>query len=397
MTHRLKLFYLYRFLGESFFFVPALWPFLESRGLAPAEILLLNSFFCVVVVVFEVPTGALADRIGRRPAMMLGSLAMAVACLTYYVSSSFAAFAAAEALLALGLTLMSGADSAYLYDGLADDDRASEYARREGTASGFKHAGYAIACAAGGLLARIDLALPYLVTAATCAAAFVAACFLREPSHVRRARGGPRVRAAVSLVVRSDRLRYLIAYSALVFCLVRVGLYLYQPALRQAGYDVASVGLILGGLHMLAAWTSHRSGGVRATVGEHALMTILPLILAAGYLVLSQAAAWWCVTVLVLQAAANGVYSPLVKDLMQREIPDSRVRATVLSVESMARRVAFGLFTPLVAAAFGAGGLPGALLASGAAGLAGTILLIGLRRREPREVARAEVAIEPPS
>lgn len=381
MARSLRLFYLYRLLGEAFFFVPALWPFLESRGLGAGEILLLNTVFCAAVVLLEVPTGAFADRFGRRTSMMAGSLVMAAACLLAVASSSFVGFAAAEALLGLGLTLASGADSAYLYDGLAEADRVYEYARREGTASGLKHAGFAVACAAGGLLARVDLRLPYLATAAACLAAFVVAWRLDEPRRVRRARESVRVSRALVLAAAGERLRWAILYSALLFCLVRVGLYLYQPTLRSAGYGVAAVGFILGGLHALSAWASHRSGRLRARMGETSLLAWLPAVVACGYLVLSHGAAWWCVAVLALQAVADGVYSPVVKDLLQREITDSRVRATILSVESMVRRVAFGLFTPLLGAAFAAGaGLGGALLITGGAGLVGTVVLFALRR-----------------
>ncbi len=49
-----------------------------------------------------------------------------------------------------------------------------------------------------------------------------------------------------------------------------------------------------------------------------------------------------------LQYMVSGVYSPLSKELLNREIEDSSHRATILSVESMARRLAFGLFAPLV-------------------------------------------------
>ena len=63
------------------------------------------------------------------------------------------------------MALCSGADSAYLFDLLLEHDRAHEYSRRESAASAWHLMGSAIAFAGGGVLAQIDLALPYLVTA----------------------------------------------------------------------------------------------------------------------------------------------------------------------------------------------------------------------------------------
>src|SRR5438045_2765616 len=116
MRRDLRLFYLYRLLSSAYLFVPAQVAFFRERGLSWTQIFVITSVFSSVLVAFEVPTGALADRIGRRFAMMLGSAAMALAFLVYYVSSSFALFILAESIFALGMTLSNGSDSAYLYD-----------------------------------------------------------------------------------------------------------------------------------------------------------------------------------------------------------------------------------------------------------------------------------------
>jgi MFS family permease len=392
MARNLRLFYLYRFLGEAYFFIPALWLFLGSRGLSATEILLLNSVFCAVVVLLEVPTGAFADRAGRRPSMMLGSLAMAAGCLIAWASHSFAGFALAEALLALGFTLSSGADSAYLYDGLKHAERLEEYQRREGTASAFKHAGFAVACVLGGALATVDLALPYLVSAGACLLACGVAWRLGEPAHPRLtprpavADLGQGMRHALSLSLRRPGLRLAILYSVLLFVLARSGLYLYQPKLGAVGFGVAGIGLAFGVMHLFAAWASHRADALRRWLGEAALVWVLPAALVLGYVVLGVASASWCAVVLLLQSAAGGASSPLVKDLLQREIPDSGVRATVLSVESLVRRLAFGSFTPLLGLLIDrssgrSGGLTTALLFAAGTGFLATTFLLGARAR----------------
>jgi MFS family permease len=389
VVRNLRLFYLYRFLGEAYFFIPGLWLFLGSRGLSATEILLLNSVFCAVVVLLEVPTGAFADRAGRRPSMMLGSLSMAAACLVAWASHTFAGFAVAEALLALGFTLSSGADSAYLYDGLKHAERIEEYRHREGTASAFKHAGFAVACALGGLLATVDLALPYLVSAGACLLACFVAWRLGEPAHPRLtplpavAELGHGMRHALTLSARRRALRFAILYSVLLFVLARSGLYLYQPKLDAVGFGVAWIGLAFGAMHLCAAWASHRVEALRRRLGETAMVWLLPSALVVGYVALGVVSASWCAVVLLLQSAAGGASSPLVKDLVQREIPDSRVRATVLSVESLVRRLAFGSFTPILGLLIDRshGGLTSALLFTAGAGLLGSLLLLGTRAR----------------
>ena len=145
--------------------VSVLFP--QSRGLGFDQVMLLSAIYSVVVILIDVPTGVLADRIGRRQSMLAGALAMVASGVTAYFAHSFSMFAVSTVLAAMSMALCSGADSAYLFDLLHEHGRAHEYPRRESVASAWHQAGLAMACLAGGLLGEIDLALPYLVTASS--------------------------------------------------------------------------------------------------------------------------------------------------------------------------------------------------------------------------------------
>src|SRR5688572_11745078 len=180
MAKNLRLFYLFRMLATSYLWVPIFVPFMMSRGLSFRDIMVLAGVFSAVVIVVEIPTGAFADRIGRRTSMMLGALMMAGSCLIAYQAHSFGEFMISEMLAAVSMSLCSGADSAYLFDLLAENGVAHEYGRRESTASAWHMGGSAAAYAGGGFLAEIDLALPYLVTAAVALCAFATALALGD-------------------------------------------------------------------------------------------------------------------------------------------------------------------------------------------------------------------------
>jgi MFS family permease len=307
--------------------------------------------FNAVLIGFEVPTGALADRIGRRITMMLGSLAMASAFLAYYAGASFGAFVGAEALFALGMTLVSGPDSAYLYDLLKEQGVHRRYGAYEGTASAWKHVGMTAAFAVGGFLGQRQAALPFGVAAALCACAALVAWQLREAPPATRLRArwggyGNHIARALRSVLARPRLRSAIAYSALVFVLLRIGLWLYQPYLTDAGLDVAQTGLVFAGLYLLAALCSRGFDRIRARLPGGSIVWVLPAVLAVSYLVLGRFCALWGIALLATQKGVDGLYSPLTKEMLNREIEDSAERATVLSAESMVRRLLFSLFAP---------------------------------------------------
>jgi MFS family permease len=356
---------------------------MTGRGLSWTEVMWLSAIYSGVVILVSIPTGALADRIGRRESMMAGAVAMVASCLVAWHARSFAAFALVQATSALSMSLCSGADSAYLFDLLQSHGRADEYADREGTASAWHLAGHALAFAAGGALGQIDLVLPYLVTAGVAAVAFVVALFLRDevvndphdqelrPVREELSAYAQVMRRALGDLVKNRRLLWIMGYSAVAFTLLKVTIDLYQPYLDSRGFSLTGRGFIFAGIHVLAALVATRAIALRRRFGEDALVWGVMGMLAVSFLLLVKVSGALVLALLAVQAVASGLYSPLVKPMINREIADSGRRATVLSIESIMRRAAMGLFL-LSASLLGS---TSAIYLCGAVGLAGGILL----------------------
>ncbi len=399
----LRLFFAYRFLSTAYLFVPVLVLFFQQRGLDFTQIALLNTVYALTAIVCEVPTGVLADRFGRRGAMIAGALLMALGCMVDFYGHSFWSFALGEGLLALGLTLSSGADSAYLYDLLRDAGRVDRYRALEGRATAAKLVGSAVALLVGGLVARHHLADTYAVSSLVCVAAALIAGLMRE--RVRSAPAGSRIafwshmRSAGRVVARRGSLRSAVLFSVVTFTLLRMGLYLQPTWLASVGLDVAWIGAVLAGLSLIGAVGAEGIEAVRRRVGERTLVLLLPLTLGLGYLALGRVGWPAGLGLFAVYALANGIYSPLSKELLNREITDSAQRATVLSVESAARRLVFGAFAPVAGMLIDRDALSAGLQATGVLGIVGAgILALSIARRsltlESNPVAEPERRVE---
>jgi MFS family permease len=386
LSRDLKLFHVYRLLSTSYLFLPVMVMFFARRGLDFTHIALLNSVYALTAIAFEVPTGALADRFGRCRAMMFGSLLMALGCVVDYNGRDFWTFALGEGLLALGMTLTSGADSAYLYDLLLANDREHEYRRHEGSATAAKLLGSAAALVAGGILGRHAPAATYAATACVCAAAALVAMAMREPTFTRVDESDfwHAMAHAARAVATQPALRFAVGFSVLVFTLLRMGLYLHTPYLNAAGLDTAWVGVVLAALYVVGAGGAQKIDAVRRALGEGRLVWGLPLALAASYAVIGRYFTVWGVLLLAVQSLVNGLYSPFSKELLNREIADSGQRATVLSVESMARRLGFGAFAPICGVLIDAHGLHAGLYLCAGAGVVGCVVLVVMEVRRRR-------------
>jgi hypothetical protein len=159
------------------------------------------------------------------------------------------------------------------------------------------------------------------------------------------------------------------------------------------GLDVMWIGAVLAALSLVGALGAEGIEAVRRRMGERSLMLLLPLTLGLGYLALGKVGWPAGLVLFAVYALANGIYSPFSKELLNRQITDSAQRATVLSVESAARRLVFGAFAPMAGVLIDRDALSAGLQVTGLLGVFGALLLaISIARRAWKARSSVEVA-----
>ena len=170
--------------------------FLLDAGLNNTQAFAANAFFTAGMVLFEVPTGVIADTRGRRTSYLLGTFTLALSTLLYLLmwrmSAPFWAWALASALLGLGFTFFSGAFEAWLVDALTSSNYLAEGGTLDAVlAKGEIVEGIAMlgGSVAGGVIAQAtNLGVPYILRAMALAVTFGCAWTLMHdtgftPSH----------------------------------------------------------------------------------------------------------------------------------------------------------------------------------------------------------------------
>jgi MFS family permease len=171
--------------------------FLLDAGLSNTQAFAANAFFTAGQVIFEVPTGVVADTRGRRLSYLLGTLTLALSTLLYLyqwqLSAPFWAWAVSSALLGLGFTFFSGAVQAWLVDALTFTGYFREGGKLESVlAKGEIVEGFAMLCGsvAGGVIAQAtNLGVPYILRAIMLAIAFVCAFAMMRDLGFTSSRG----------------------------------------------------------------------------------------------------------------------------------------------------------------------------------------------------------------
>jgi MFS family permease len=342
-----------RMLFWMHFFGPVLVPFFTQwGGLKLSQVFYLNAWFFFCNFLFEAPTGAVADFLGRKTSLALGALLGGTAAFLYTSRPLLAVFVAAEALFALAFTFQSGADEALAYDSLKAIGRQKDSKRILSRMESFKLGGILFASLTGGFIAdRWGLTAPLRATGVAIFFSLFIVLWVREPGTGK----GKSKKTSYGKILR-DGIRFFMghkilwlltleaaAVNALAWCII----WLNQPLLQQNGlalkYFGAVQALAITGQILLL---SHVGFLERLFGSKRALLTAGGIVTGAAYLVLGWAHSLWIVIPAIVLAFTFGLTRlPLFSSYMNKYIPSDK-RATVLSVSSMIRT--FAIFLSMI-------------------------------------------------
>ena len=328
--------------------MPVLVLFYQENGLSLHDVFRVQAFYSVCVIVFEVPSGYLADRLGRRRSMLAGVLCAAAGFWVYAFSTALPHFLAAQFCIALGASLISGSDAALLYDTLIELDRQDEYQKRAGRLGSIGNFSEGVAGLVGGLLALVSLRTPLYGQALVVLAAVPLVWSLVEPGRHRAVQAPPSMLGVVRYALHGDaEVKWLILYSSLVGTSTLTVVWLVQPYLKEAGLALAYFGAAWALLQFSVGFFSYHAHRIEGWLGRRAALVALIPLSGAAYLALGHFQSLWAAVFLLVFYLVRGVNGPVLGDYINRQV-DSQVRATVLSVKSLVGRLMFAGLGPAV-------------------------------------------------
>ena len=325
--------------------------FLLDAGLSNTEAFAANAFFTLGQLVFEIPTGVVADTRGRRFSFLLGAATLLISTLLYLVmwniQAPFWGWALASAFLGLGFTFFSGATEAWLVDALnatgSTDPLETVFGRAQVVGGGAMLVG----TVGGGVVAQVtDLGVPYIIRAAMLGLTLVVAWWLMHDIGFTPARGASPLKAVRTVVsgavdggLRNPPVRWLMLAAPFTVGVGFYAFYAFQPYLLElygqpdaygiAGLAAAIVAAaqMVGGfaVPLVRRWVSRRTHAMLAA----AILSVAALALVGvttSFVIALVIVAAWCVVL--------AVEEPMRRSFINGLIP-SEQRATVLSFDSL--------------------------------------------------------------
>jgi MFS family permease len=376
-------FVLFRVLFNSRFYYPVLAILFLDLGLSATQYTLLNFAWALVIVVADVPSGALADRIGRRPLVVAAGVCMVAEMAVLAIAprngglTLFLFCLANRVLSGLAEALASGADESLAFDSLADEARADEWPRVLARVMHWQALGMVFAMLLGSavydphLLERLAAAIgypigfdqgttlrfPIYLNLLTALGVLTVGLGMREPgSHSGVERVSGTVREAAAWIARTPLALFVILAGVLIDSVIRLFLTFGSSYYRLIGLPEASYGLIgagLAGLGMVVAPLARRLVASGSLLRNYAILAALTLV---GLLGVTLKLPYWGAVFAVPLVVGISALGFMVSHYLN-VVVDSRHRATVLSFKGLAFNLGYGFVSLWFAVALRASGL----------------------------------------
>ncbi len=331
--------------------MPIVALYYKENGLDEYDIYLLQAIYSLSVAFMEIPSGYMADVIGRKKSLIAGAILGTLGFAIYAFSTGFYSFLAAEIILGLGGSFISGSDSALLYDSLAAENEHHKFLQYEGRITSLGNFAETIAAVCGGLIAAfVSYRGVYVCQTIIAGLAIPASLMIVEPDRVKLSdRIGLRQILSICrhAIITDKKLSSTIFISSVTGTATLCMAWTSQVFFLQQGFDEKAITPLWVGLNLTVAMVAAVAHKTRIALGYRNSLIIIILYIPFGYILLGLMPMAIGIFSLFIFYAVRGYATPVLKDLTN-QFCTSDVRATVLSIRSLIIRTSFSILGPFI-------------------------------------------------
>ncbi|WP_410496294.1 MFS transporter [Cellulosilyticum sp. ST5] len=322
--------------------------YLAYRGMNLAEIGLLEGIFHLTSMLFEIPTGAIADLLGRKKTIVLSRISALIATLLMISANGFWGFAISFIFSAVSFNLSSGSEEALVYDSLKQLGKEEQYVKVNGRLNFIIEVTQGIGAFLGALLAERSYLLSYSIAIIfTIVALLLALGFEEALIYEKEEKVSFRVhfKLTMQLIKANMELAFLLVYYPIILAISAIIYFYGQQYFAEQGVSKVGIAIIFLLNSVLAGGGALASNYLVKKLRHHTT-TIVALLIAVCMVGFYWSEQWFSILLFCFIGGLTAVLQPISSGAMNKLIP-SKQRATLISVQSMAFSIMMILFFPL--------------------------------------------------
>ncbi|AIO18657.1 Inner membrane transport protein YdhC [Candidatus Izimaplasma bacterium HR1] len=329
--------------------------YLLLKGFDPLEIGIFESVFHVSSLLFEIPSGMLADLIGRKQSRIIGVLLYLVYVILIVYGNNVVLIGLAFIFCGASYAFESGSGEALIYDSLVMTNDQDKFMKINGNREIIFQLSSTLALLIGGYLALMSYKLNFLVVFIAFTVALIPVLLMKETKQNSVKKHSNFNDLVYEHFVRSTKtvfndknLTFLIILGALLAAPVTSIFFYFQLYLSESlNYPEYLIGILLAVHSLAGALGGYLASRLEKKFQEKLLLYIVPLLLVVSF---------WAIQVdlivfvpFVLLGFLDSLLYIVLSDYVNRIIP-SEQRATVLSFSSFAFSIVMIIIFPILGA-----------------------------------------------
>jgi len=327
-------------LVEPLFIGPTLIFYLQKVGkMSLSSIYIMEAVVVAGFLFLEVPTGTLADLIGRKKTILFGAFLMLGSKIMLVIAVSPFYIWISNILWMISLSMRSGADSAFLYDSLKEDGRENEYKKIQGRAFSYLLLTTAFCSLPAGFLSKINLRLPFILSVPGVLISCFIAFLFKETKRTEKysvKRQKELLKLSMLFVKNHKKIKWIIIFATLISVSSKIWFFSYNPYFELVNFDLKYYGVMFFFFNAIAWFFSRQAHILEKKTGEQFAIASMVLLIAMPIILMGVFVSKIMVSMTFLQNIVRGFRKPFIEGFLNHHIKDSNHRATVLSLESAA-------------------------------------------------------------
>jgi MFS family permease len=349
IKYNVPLMYAIACLMWSRFFIPVLALFYIASQVPLEQFAIIMSAFGLANFLLEIPTGVVADLIGKKKTLMIGRSLYIVEVAILAFSNGFLPFLTAKIISGMAVSFVSGANEALLFDTLKKQNKVKEHKRVSGIMFALANITMAFVFITGAYLFTINPKLPAIASLPPLIIGLVLTFLLVEPYESRKKanfrnawihfKEGMRFAATHKIV------RYIILFAMIGYATIDLATSISSAYLEAIQIPIASIGIVAFAYSMLVAGVSRKTHALEHAIGDKKSILLIQILQIASFLLMSLIMPVYGVAFYLLFGIGTGFFFVLMNHYINVHI-DTAHRATIISIKHMAAQLCVFLVWP---------------------------------------------------
>lgn len=355
IKYNIPLMYIIACLMWARFFIPVLALFYIASQVPLEQFAIIMGAFALSNFLLEIPTGVIADLIGKKKTLMVGRFCYIIEVAILAFMNGFWPFLIAKIISGVGVSFVSGATEAMFYDTLKKLGREKEHKRISGTMFMLTSISMAFVFIIGAYIFSFNPKWPAVLSLPFIIIGFALTCLLCEPYKSRKKvtlrNSFLHLKSGLVFVWKNKIVKYLILSSMVVFALLDIAVSNSSAYFEVIAIPVSFIGVIAFVASMITAVVSKNAYKFENRLGDKKTLQLIEVFLIAGFLLSSFLVPYYGVIIYFLFPVVTGLFHLLINHYINVHI-DTAHRATIISIKHLCDQfitfIAYNLFGYLI-------------------------------------------------